>query len=242
MTDLRNVIEARQVTIGYDKEIIVPDIQCCLAAGQSQALVGMNGSGKSTYLKTLAGLLPLLSGELKVLEKAPGKSPAQVAFLSQARSNHFILPLRVIDTVQMGRFAIHGLLDPMTDKDEAIVIDSLKRMEILAIKDKPLRSLSGGQQQRVFIAQLLAKQASILLLDEPTTSLDAVGIELYYQMIQDEIAKGHTIVIATHSIHEAKTCSHTMLLARKVIACGPSEEVLTSENLMETFGRVFEHE
>lgn len=235
------LVQAKDLTIGYGREVIVPDMQCHITAGSSWALVGMNGSGKSTYLKTLAGLLPVLSGMLTVFGRQPGKSPLQVSYLSQFHTNEMILPLRVVDTVMMGRFALRGLLGRMTSEDDDIVHESLKRLEIEPLREVPLRSLSGGQQQRVYLAQVLAKQARLLLLDEPTTSLDAVGLDLYKKITSEELAKGNSIVVATHSIHEARTCTHTMLLARKVIACGHSADVLTPENLMETFGRVFEH-
>ena len=232
------LVHARDLDIGYPKETIVAQMRFELKSGQSLALVGVNGSGKSTLLKTLVGLLPPLRGELEVIGAPPGKTPHQIAYLSQFHTSGFILPLRVIDAVRMGRFADLGLFGRMTQEDEDLVRESMRRMEIAALADKSLRSLSGGQQQRVYIAQTLAKRAELLVLDEPTAGLDAGGKEIYQQAVQAEMQRGAGLVVATHDIQEAITCDQAMLLARKVVAYGPGREIITPEALLEAFGIV----
>lgn len=229
-------LSAKDLTIGYKDETIVSEIQFELAAGQSLALVGTNGSGKSTLLKTLVGLLPPLAGELTVLGNSPTASSRQVAYLSQFHSSSFILPLRAVDVVRMGRYGEHGLLGKLTSADDDLIINSMRRMGISHLADKPLRALSGGQQQRVYIAQALSRHAEVLVLDEPTSGLDAGAREIYQQAVRDELTRGASVVVATHDIQEAMDCSLAMLLAHKVIAVGPGSEVITSEALLETFG------
>jgi ABC-type Mn2+/Zn2+ transport system ATPase subunit len=112
----------------------------------------------------------------------------------------------------------------------------MQRMGVAKLADKPLRALSGGQQQRVYIAQTLARHAQILVLDEPTSGLDAGAREIYQQAVHDELARGASVVVATHDIQEAMDCSLTLLLARKVIAIGRGVEVITPAALLETFG------
>jgi ABC-type Mn2+/Zn2+ transport system ATPase subunit len=103
----------------------------------------------------------------------------------------------------------------------------------------PLRSLSGGQQQRTYLAQALAHQADLLVLDEPTSGLDAGGRERYLKAIDDELNRGASVIVATHDIQdEAAICQQVMLLARKVVALGAPQQVLTPEALLETFGIV----
>ena len=235
MTD-RLTITAKSLNIGYKDEIVVPNINFELSSRQSLALIGTNGSGKSTLLKTLVGLLPSISGELTVLNSSPVQSSRQVAYLSQFHSSGFILPLCAVDVVRMGRYAEHGLLGKLTTADEDLIFDSLKRMGVDHLAQKPLRSLSGGQQQRVYIAQALARHAEILILDEPTSGLDAGAREIYQQALHDELERGASIVVATHDIQEAMDCSLTLLLAHKVIAIGPGTEVITPAALLETFG------
>lgn len=232
-------IVARSLNIGYNKEVIVSDINFKLENGQALALIGTNGSGKSTLLKTIVGLLPPMGGKISVLGGAPGTSPARIAYLGQFHSSGFVLPLRTIDVVRMGRFPLRGLWHRMGKQDEEIVTAAIHTMGIEKLANSPLRSLSGGQQQRTYLAQVLAHRADLLVLDEPTSGLDAGGRELYLHAINDELCRGASIVVATHDIQdEAALCHQVILLARKVIAIGAPQDVLTPEALLETFGIV----
>jgi ABC-type Mn2+/Zn2+ transport system ATPase subunit len=229
---------AHNLDIGYQGEVIVPEVNFELTCGQSLALVGINGSGKTTLLKTIVGLLPPMKGEINVLGNPPGKNPHQLAYLSQFHDSGFILPLRVKDVVQMGRFTDKGLFGRMTHQDEEIITTSIRRMGIEDLRDAPLRMLSGGQQQRVYMAQVLARQADLIVLDEPTSNLDASGRELFSHIMDEERQRGAMIVVATHDIQLAAECNQAMLLAREVVAVGPGEEILTPEALLKTFGIV----
>jgi ABC-type Mn2+/Zn2+ transport system ATPase subunit len=229
---------ASHLDIGYKNERVVKDITCTLEAGQALALVGVNGSGKSTLLKTIVGLLPPLSGELRILGQHPEETSKKVAYLSQFHHTGFILPLRAIDIVRMGRFPEHGLFRRLTSYDEELIWAAMKRMGIEEFADTSLRSLSGGQQQRIYLAQALARQADLLVLDEPAAGLDVRGKELYSQAMRQEMERGATIISATHDIQEAAMCCQVMLLARKVVALGPGSQVLTPDKLLETFGIV----
>jgi ABC-type Mn2+/Zn2+ transport system ATPase subunit len=126
----------------------------------------------------------------------------------------------------------------MTTEDERLIEQSMERMGVRHLADLPLRSLSGGQLQRVHIAQVLARRADLLVLDEPTAGLDAGGKELYQEIVRDELARGASVVVATHDIQEAVGADQTMLLARKVIALGRGAEIITTETLLEAFGMV----
>ncbi len=229
-------ISAQGLDVGYQTGPVVTDINFTLGKGESLALVGVNGSGKSTLLKTLVGLLPASKGDLCVLENTPGKVPRQIAYLSQFHSSGFILPLRAVDVVRMGRFANHGLLGRMTSEDEDIIHQSMHRMDISQLADQPVRALSGGQQQRVYIAQTLARRADLLILDEPTSGLDAGGKEIYQIAIDEELSRCASVVVATHDIQEAMNCDWAMLLARKVVAFGRGRDIITPQALIETFG------
>ncbi len=229
---------SQNLDIGYQGEVIVPDVNFQLTCGQSLALVGINGSGKTTLLKTIVGLLPPIKGDINVLGNPPGKNPKQLAYLSQFHESGFILPLRVKDVVQMGRYTDKGLFGRMTELDEEIISTSIKRMGIEDLRDTPLRLLSGGQQQRAYMAQVLARQADLIVLDEPTSSLDASGRELFSKIMDEERMRGAMVVIATHDIQLASECNQAMLLAHAVVAVGPGDEILTPEALLKTFGIV----
>jgi ABC-type Mn2+/Zn2+ transport system ATPase subunit len=232
-------VRARRLDIGYPGETIVAGVGFDLGAGQSLALIGMNGSGKSTLLKTIVGLLPSLGGEIEVLGGRPGTTPRRIAYLSQFHASEFILPLRAVDVVQMGRFPDRGLLGRLTVEDSRLVHEGMERMGMAGLANAPLRAMSGGQQQRTYLAQVFAHRADLIILDEPTAGLDAGGKDVYAKAVRAELARGATLITATHDIQEASTCDLVMLLAHRVVALGPPGDVLTSDALLETFGIAF---
>ena len=234
-----NFVQARGLNVGYPNETIVADINFDLHGGEAIALIGTNGSGKSTLLKAIVGLLPTLGGQLTVFGMPPGTNHSRIAYLGQFHTSGFLLPVRAVDVVRMGRFPLYGLWRRMGRNDDDIVFAAMRAMGIEKLADSPLRSLSGGQQQRTYLAQVLAHRADLLILDEPTSGLDAGGKELYLHAINDELCRGASIIMATHDIQdEAALCHQVMLLARRVVAMGAPNEVLTPEALLETFGIV----
>ena len=233
------VITAQGLNIGYKRELIVPDVNFQLARGEAIALIGTNGSGKSTLLKTIVGLIPKISGEISVFNKPPGTETIRTAYMGQFHSAAFILPIRAVDIVRMGRFPGKGLLGRMNSADHDIIVQAMKTMGVEHLADKPMHSLSGGQQQRTYLAQVLAHRADLVILDEPTAGLDAGGRELYLRAIKEEMHRGVSVVMATHDIQEeAAICNLVLLLARRVIASGPPKQVMNHDNLLATFGIV----
>ena len=130
-------------------------------------------------LKTLAGLLPVIDGGLEVLGRPVCELTGRVAYLSQFHQSGFVLPLRAIDVVRMARYDQRARWQRRTKIDDEIVKESMMLMSVDDLAMKPLRDLSGGQQQRVYLAQVLARRADLLLLDEPTAGLDAPGRAAY---------------------------------------------------------------
>jgi ABC-type Mn2+/Zn2+ transport system ATPase subunit len=236
-------IAASDLAIGYENEAVVSNINFELKAGEAMALIGTNGSGKSTLLKTIVALQPARGGKLTIFGERPGAATRRIAYLGQFHHAGFVLPLRAEEVARMGRFPLRGLFGRMNKKDEEIVITSMESMGVENLAEAPLRSLSGGQQQRVYLAQVLAHQADLLVLDEPTTGLDAAGRELFLKAMADEICRGASVVMATHDIQEeASICDVVMLLARRVVAIGRPADVLTPEALLETCGVVISGE
>jgi ABC-type Mn2+/Zn2+ transport system ATPase subunit len=229
-------IAARDLSVGYRGVPLVAGIYLVVPSHSSLALVGTNGSGKSTLLRTLVGLLPVVAGSLVVLGARPGGAPRRLAYGAQFHASGFVLPLRAIEVVRMARYPERGLLGRLRSEDHDLVEWAMETMGVRDLARSPLRSLSGGQQQRVYLAQALARQADLVVLDEPTAGLDAGGRELYLQAFAAELARGASIVTATHDIAEAAEYDQVLLLARRVVALGPGAEVLTADRLLETFG------
>jgi ABC-type Mn2+/Zn2+ transport system ATPase subunit len=231
-------IEASGLDIGYRGEAIVTGLDLVVPSGDSLALVGTNGSGKSTFIRTLVGLLPPLAGRLVVLGAPPGRRPAQLAYLSQFHGTGTILPIQAQDVVRMARFAALGLIGRASAEDRELVDWAMETMDVVDLRRRPMRELSGGQRQRVYLAKVLAQRADLIVLDEPTSSLDAGGRERYLDAFAAELKRGAALVTATHDIGEAVEYDQVLLLARRVVALGRGADVLTPDRLMETFGIV----
>lgn len=227
---------ASELSVGYGVESVMEGVSLTLQAGESLALVGTNGSGKSTLLKTILGLIPPIAGSLAVLGGQPGARPKQIAYLGQAHTARFVVPIRAVEVVRMGRFARLGLLGRTSAVDRQLVCDAMEHMEVTHLADEPLRSLSGGQQQRIYLAQVMARDADLLVLDEPTGGLDVAGRERYRELVEMALARGAAVITATHDIGEASGCDQVMLLNRRIIAQGAPQDVLNTSMLLQTFG------
>ena len=233
---MRTTISADHLCVGYGKHPVVEGVMLDMQPGELLVLIGTNGSGKSTLLKTLAGLIHPVHGELHVLGKNAGQLPTRVAYLPQHPVSSHTLPICVRDMVAMGRYAHLGLMKHATAHDRALVEESMSRVGIEEKASQPIRDLSGGQQQRTHLAQVLARQAEVLLLDEPTAGLDINGRKLVADLVSAERARGVTVVMATHELLDAEHATSVMLLAQRVVSVGPPDVALRDEYLRECFG------
>jgi ABC-type Mn2+/Zn2+ transport system ATPase subunit len=236
MTASAATISASHLDVGHGLHSVVRDISMQVHAGDLIVLIGTNGSGKSTLIKTLAGMIPPLHGDVTVLGNRPGGTPRRVAYLPQHPVSSHTLPLRARDIVAMGRYAHLGLFRRATRADHDIVDDSMSRTGANEFAELPLRELSGGQQQRTHLAQVLSRQAEVLLLDEPTAGLDLSGKHAISEIITAERARGVTVVLATHDLQDAESATAVMLLAQRVVAYGPPAHALSDTNVRECFG------
>ena len=230
------LIVTRRLDVGYGDTTVLSGVDTYVSEGASVALVGPNGGGKSTLLKTFAGLVRPQAGAIEVLGAAPGRQSRHVGYLGQYHRNGLTLPMRAIDVVRMGRFDQRGRLARRRAEDDEAVVAAMDSMGVTDIADEPMRDLSGGQQQRVFIAQVLSRRSRLLLLDEPANALDSVGRAAYTASLQSERARGVGVVIATHDVAEAASCDRVLLVSGRLVADGPPAAVLTPDLLMATFG------
>lgn len=231
-------VRCDDLAVGYGRHAVVTGVDLVLLPGQWLAVVGTNGSGKSTFLRTVAGLLPPVRGGVSVFGGDPGLRGASIAYLAQSHSAGFLLPLRSRDVVRMGRWPLRGLVGRLGPDDDAAVDAAMDALDISDLAEQPLGALSGGQCQRVHLAQALARAADLLLLDEPTSGLDAVSRERYLSVMDSERARGACVVSATHDVREAARADLVLLVAERVIACGPPGDVLTPRALADAFGVV----
>jgi iron complex transport system ATP-binding protein len=220
------LIRAENLTLSYGDRVALARSTFEIPPGIT-AIIGPNGAGKSTLLHAIAGLVEPASGWLTV----PFDREGGVAYVLQATKLNEMTPITVGEAVAMGRYARLGFFRRFGPDDRAACERSMNRLGIGDLMARHLSELSGGQRQRVFVAQGLAQEASLLLLDEPITGLDLVSRDYILQVVQEERAAGVTIVGTTHSLEEARMADHVLLLAGRVIASGPPDEVLNAESL-----------
>lgn len=224
------------VVLAYDGHIAVARSSFEIPAGQLTAVIGPNGSGKSTLLSALAGLLPLRQGTLEVLGRPPGRARHRVAYVLQATKVNEAMPVTVRETVAMGLYARLGPFRPVRTPHRRACREAMEQLEIADLAGRHLTELSAGQRQRVFVAQGLAQQGELLLLDEPITGLDLVSRERIEEAITAELAAGVTVVATTHDVAEANRADHVLLMAGRVHTEGPPALALHPDRLSDAYG------
>jgi iron complex transport system ATP-binding protein len=201
------------------------------------AIIGPNGSGKSTLLHAISGLIEPSAGTLTVLGATPELSQPRISYVLQYASGGAAgTPLTVRETVMMGRYPTLGVSRRPSKSDRERVDAALDRLAIQDLAERHLSELSGGQRQRVFVAQGIAQDHAMLLLDEPLTGLDLISMRTIDAIIHDEPARGCSVVLTTHDLDEARAADHVILVAGRIVACGAPEVVLTTANLTSAYG------
>lgn len=231
------VITLDGVTLAYGATPVLRDLTLALDGGTLTALVGPNGSGKSSLLNAIAGLLAPVAGTILIHGAPPAQRRRHIAYVQQRTEDNRLLPISGREVVNMGRYGHLGLLRRFGDVDREAVTQALQRMDAAELAGRQLRELSGGQQQRLLIAQGLAQRGDVLMLDEPVTGLDLVSREAILDVVRAERDAGTAVVMTTHDLADASAADHVVLLAGRVIASGPPDEVLTTANLELAYGR-----
>lgn len=201
---------------------VLDNVSLQINPGEHIALLGANGSGKSTLLELIIGTLKPDSGKVRLANR-------QIGFVPQRSAVSDLIPMTVRDAVEMGRWAKVGSFRPLKTSDRVIVDAQIERMGIEYIQHKQLSTLSGGQRQRTLIAQALAQETPLLLLDEPESGLDADAARTINSVLQEEAKNGVAVVIATHDTGSAMNAARCILLSYKthaIAADGSPEEVL----------------
>ena len=227
-------VAGRSVELAYGERRALDASDFTLPMPGITAVIGPNGSGKSTLLHAIAGLLVPRAGSLEVF--SPGPRHRSLAYVLQSTKVNETMPVTVREVVGMGRYARLGPFRPFGAADRAACARAMERLDVAELAGLHLDELSGGQRQRVFVAQGLAQEAGILLLDEPITGLDLVSKERIIEVVQEERSAGRAVIGTTHDLSEAAIADHVVLLAGRVVAEGPPEEVLTTEHLSRAYG------
>lgn len=233
---------AKQLDIGYSDRLIVENLNLSVPTGKITALVGANGSGKSTILKTMARIMKPAGGGVfldgqSIHRQSTKEVAKQLAILPQNPT----APegLTVSELVSYGRFPHQKGFGSLTKEDKEIIRWSIEVTGMNDFADRPVDQLSGGQRQRAWIAMALAQQTDILFLDEPTTFLDmAHQLEVLMLLKKLNEEEGRTVIMVVHDLNHATRYAHHMVAIKqgKIVAEGAPEDVVTQDVLRDVFG------
>ncbi|MCL2021168.1 MAG: ABC transporter ATP-binding protein [Betaproteobacteria bacterium] len=236
------MLSVRNIGFHYrpEKEIL-KDVSFSLRKGEVLCLLGSNGTGKTTLLKCLLGLLRPSSGEAQLLGEnllgvSAKKRAKMISYVPQSSALNF--PYTVQEAVMMGRLPHLGFGSSPTAKDHREVEATLEEMGITDLAQRYFQQLSGGEKQLVIIARALAQRASLLILDEPTSSLDFFNQARTLKLIKKLAQQGNTVLLTTHSPDQAFLIADQVVMIKNgsVFACGRSDEVITDDNLTGLYG------
>jgi iron complex transport system ATP-binding protein len=225
-------VAARGLSVGRSGRPVVENLDLTMLAGERLAVAGVNGCGKTTLLRALAGLDPPLAGSIRWDGGALPRGPARVRKVGVLFQGEPASALCVQDLVALGL----GLDGPVAPDQRGPVQGALRRMGLAALSRHPCLELSGGEWQRAALARALVAEPRLLLLDEPTSHLDPARRAALLEFLAG-LGRGVAVVMATHDLDCAAACDRVLLLARgRVVALGPPASVLTPERISEAFG------
>ncbi|NND03965.1 MAG: metal ABC transporter ATP-binding protein [Acidimicrobiia bacterium] len=232
-------VKAQDIVVTYGDTVAIDTSTFTVPAGKVTAIIGPNGSGKSTLLNTIAGLTSPRSGSIEVPAARDGSH--RISYVLQTTKINETLPVSAAEVVLMGRYAALGSYKWIGQADRDAVAAAMERVGITDIASKHLSELSGGQRQRVFVAQGMAQDHDLLLLDEPLTGIDITTAQAIDTAIHEEIDRGCSVILTTHDLSEAQVADYVLLLSGRVVAAGPPDEVLTTEHLADAYGQALLH-
>lgn len=238
-----NAVVVHDLVVRYENHVALDGATVTVPYGEALGIVGPNGSGKSTLLKTIAGLLEPSSGALSVLGSTPrALAPGSIAYVPQIEEVDWSFPATVWDVVAMGRFPRLGLFRRFGKRDRAAVERGLSLVNMQSLARRHISALSGGQQQRVFVARAIAQEPKLLLLDEPTTGVDAATEEALRNVIRELVADGMPVIMSTHHLERASDWfDRLIVLNKRVLASGTPDEILAGGVYAELHGHMHVH-
>ncbi len=223
------LIEARDLAAGYGGAPAITGVEFALQAGQTMALLGPNGGGKTTLLRTVLGELRPVSGALDVR--------AVCGTVPQTERSRLDYPVSALDVATMGTLPGMPWWKRAGRHEREAARRALERVDLGPLAEETFGRLSGGQRQRVLIARALVQEAGVLLLDEPFAGLDRASAERLEGLIAELAEEGRAVVIATHDLEQARACDLVLCINRRQVACGnPLTELADVGVLEATYG------
>lgn len=244
------VVQAEGLSVGYPKRVVQHSLSFCLRSGTLACLLGANGVGKSTLLRTLCGAQPALEGSLKVMGKLlDAYSPRELSRVVGVvlTDKTYAGGLTVRELVALGRWPHTGFWGRLSRRDEQVVDEMLQRTGIAHKQHCHVAELSDGERQKAMIAKALVQEAPLIVLDEPTAFLDVVSRLEIMALLQTLAHDGHkAILLSTHDVEQALlTADELWLMSDDGITCGDTHGLLGKHGMDGLFARqglVFDYE
>ncbi|ABC33451.1 ABC-type cobalamin/Fe3+-siderophores transport system, ATPase components [Hahella chejuensis KCTC 2396] len=234
-------LELSGLQVGYPGAPVLSDVSFRLPSGQLTAILGSNGAGKSTLLKTIVGLIPKLSGAMRLqgqdlCEMAPKQRAQHISYLDQDTDCHW--PLTVETLVSLGRFPAQTQRSKLSADDQALIQNAMRQADVTHLAQRTVTRLSGGERARVMLARALAVDAPVLMADEPVAGLDPQHQIQVMSHLQNWARQGRIGVVVLHDLTLAlRFCGRAMLaMPDGTVVAGGANEVLSDERIQQAFG------
>jgi len=224
------IVEINNVTFAYNGETALQDVSLEIRQGDFIAMIGPNGGGKTTLLKLILGLLKADKGFIRIIGQSTQKASASIGYVPQDVHINRSFPITAMDIVLMGKLESKKRWARNTESNRREALAALERLEMAPLAEKKIGELSGGQCQRVFIARALVTRPQLLLLDEPTASIDTKGQAEFFEMLKD-LNRDVTIVVVSHDL---------LAVSRYVKSVACVNQVLHYHNQAEITGEMLE--
>lgn len=230
-------VEVHNLTVSYNNNPVLWDVDFELSEGAIVGVLGPNGSGKTTLLKSILDLVPHDSGYIRIFGEPLQSVRNRVSYVPQRESVDWDFPASVFDVVAMSRYSPKKLFKRLSSSDKAIVDNAIEQVKLGEFKNRQISQLSGGQQQRVFIARALAEQADLIIMDEPFAAIDMATEQALVDILFNLKAQGKTIIVVHHDLQTVVNYfDEVVLLNTRMVACGKTADTFTQENIAKAYG------
>ncbi len=233
-------LDVRELSCGYAQKTIIDSASFTVSKGDFACIIGSNGCGKTTLLKTVLGLLPAKGGSAyiegqDICNLQPKERARLLSYIPQAHTPPF--PYSVSDIVLMGRTPHIGNFSHVSKEDKKIVWDALCLLGIEKLANHSYTRLSGGQQQLCLIARAVAQDAKVIIMDEPTANLDFGNQQMVLNRMKNLSDSGATLLMVTHDPHHALFCANKVIVVKdgSIRKTGTPEDIITKETLEEIY-------
>ncbi|MBW1675607.1 MAG: ABC transporter ATP-binding protein [Deltaproteobacteria bacterium] len=224
MSQKKAVVEIAQVDFAYDGNLVLENITLTVEERDFLGVVGPNGSGKTTLLEIILGLIHPLSGKVRVFGRTPKWSRHLIGYIPQHADLDASFPISVMDVVLIGRLGKAPMLGRYRKSDRQAAEEAMRAAEIYDLRNRRFGALSGGQKQRVLMARALVGQPELLLLDEPTASIDGRVEQDIYELLK-KLNETVTIVLVSHDLGFISTYVNRVACVNRRLVCNPTEHI-----------------